>query len=306
MFAFRKSVAALVAAAASAACWVRRPARPDPQGRHAFGCEDSRSDLDHRLHRAQLRLHGVGHAVRDGREARGASRRWSTSTKSRPTSSPGPSPCATGWCGMTASRSPREDCIASIKRWGAKDSMGQKLMARVAGFEAGRRQDLQDEPEGAVRPGSAVAGQAVVERAVHDAQERRRNRPNAQIKLEDVIGSGPFIFKADEWKPGEKMVYVKNTKYKPRSEPASGLAGGKVVKVDRVEWIAMPDDRRPRSPPCSNGEIDMIEAPATTCCRCWPRTRTSSCSTPIRWATSTPSASTRCSSRSTTPRSATP
>src|SRR6516225_3807266 len=29
-----------------------------------------------------------------------------------------------------------EDCIASIKRWGAKDSMGQKMMASVAGFEA--------------------------------------------------------------------------------------------------------------------------------------------------------------------------
>ena len=65
--------------------------------------------------------------------------------------------------------------------------------------------------------------------------------PMQQIKVEDVIGSGPFIFKADEWKPGEKIVYVKNAKYKPRAEPPSGLAGGKVVKVDRVEWIAMPD-----------------------------------------------------------------
>ena len=27
-----------------------------------------------------------------------------------------------------------EDCIASIKRWGARDSMGQKLMASVASF----------------------------------------------------------------------------------------------------------------------------------------------------------------------------
>src|SRR5205823_8093906 len=29
-----------------------------------------------------------------------------------------------------------EDCIASIKRWGARDVMGQKLMASVASFEA--------------------------------------------------------------------------------------------------------------------------------------------------------------------------
>src|SRR6478735_1367636 len=41
-----------------------------------------------------------------------------------------------------------------------------------------------------------------------------------------------------------------------------------------------------------------------TCCRSWPRTRTSSCSTATRSAISTSSASTRCSSRSTIPRSA--
>src|SRR5438552_3710986 len=29
-----------------------------------------------------------------------------------------------------------EDCIASIKRWGARDSMGQKMMGSGAGFEA--------------------------------------------------------------------------------------------------------------------------------------------------------------------------
>ncbi len=43
--------------------------------------------------------------------------------------------------------------------------------------------------------------------------------PTDQIK--EFVGSGPFIFKADEWKPGDKTVYVKNPKYKPRAEPPS-------------------------------------------------------------------------------------
>ena len=60
-------------------------------------------------------------------------------------------------------------------------------------------------------------------------------------QISDYIGSGPFILKKDEWKPGEKVVYVKNPNYKPRDEPTSGLAGGKVVKVDRVEWVWIPD-----------------------------------------------------------------
>src|SRR5262245_65243302 len=57
--------------------------------------------------------------------------------------------------------------------------------------------------------------------------------PNAQIS--DFTGSGPFVFKQDEWKPGDKTVYIRNEKYKPRAEPASGLATSKVVNVERVE-----------------------------------------------------------------------
>src|SRR5437899_3311083 len=154
-----------------------------------------------------------------------------------------------------------EDCIASIKRWAAKDSMGQKLMGSVAGLEAVDAKTFKmkmKEPYGLVlqslgKPSSNVPFMMPKKTAETDA--------NTQIKIEDVIGSGPFIFIANEWKPGEKIVYVKNPKYKPRPEPASGLAGGKVVKVDRVEWIAMPDAQT-QVAALQNGEIDMIEAPS--------------------------------------------
>ncbi|MBS0517501.1 MAG: ABC transporter substrate-binding protein [Proteobacteria bacterium] len=153
-----------------------------------------------------------------------------------------------------------EDCIASIKRWGAKDSMGQKMMASVAGFEAVDAKTFKmkmKEPYGLVleslgKPSSNVPFMM--------PKKTAETPPNQQIKVEDVIGSGPFIFKADEWKPGDKVVFLKNTKYKPRPEPASGLAGGKVVKVDRVEWISMPDVQT-QVAALENGEIDMIEAP---------------------------------------------
>jgi ABC-type transport system substrate-binding protein len=79
-------------------------------------------------------------------------------------------------------------------------------------------------------------------------------------QIDDYTGSGPFIFVKDQWKPGEKTVYVKNPKYKPRSEPASGLAGGKIAKVDRVEWVAIPDQQTAMNA-LIKGEIDMIESP---------------------------------------------
>ena len=57
-------------------------------------------------------------------------------------------------------------------------------------------------------------------------------------QIDDYTGSGPFIFKKDEFTPGEKVVYVKNPNYMPRSEPPSGLAGrqagqGRPGRVDR-------------------------------------------------------------------------
>ena len=153
-----------------------------------------------------------------------------------------------------------EDCVASIKRWAARDSMGQKMMGSVSALEVVDAKTFRmkmKEPYGLVlqslgKPSSNVPFMMPKKTAETD--------PMQQIKVEDVIGSGPFIFKADEWKPGEKIVYVKNPKYKPRSEPASGLAGGKVVKLDRVEWITMPDVQT-QVGALQNGEIDMIESP---------------------------------------------
>src|SRR5258708_5260336 len=154
-----------------------------------------------------------------------------------------------------------DDCIASLKRWAVRDSMGQKMMGSVQGFQAVDPKTFKmtmKEPYGLVlqslgKPSSNVPFMMPKKTAETD--------PYTQIKIEDVIGSGPFIFKADEWKPGEKIAFVKNSNYKPRSEPASGLARRQVVQVDRVEWIAMPDAQT-QVAALQNAEIDMIEAPS--------------------------------------------
>jgi peptide/nickel transport system substrate-binding protein len=154
-----------------------------------------------------------------------------------------------------------EDCIASIKRWGARDSMGQKMMASVAGFEAVDARTFRmkmKEPYGLVlqslgKPSANVPFMMPKKTAETD--------PMTQIKVEDVIGSGPFVFIAKEWKPGEKVVFLKNTTYKPRAEPPSGLAGAKLAKVDRVEWVWIPDVQT-QIGALQNGEVDMLESPS--------------------------------------------
>jgi peptide/nickel transport system substrate-binding protein len=74
----------------------------------------------------------------------------------------------------------------------------------------------------------------------------------------ETIGSGPFRFVPAEWNPGAKVVYEKNPDYVPRAEPADGLAGGKVVKLDRVEWTILPDPFT-KSTALQSGEIDIID-----------------------------------------------
>src|SRR6266699_2967907 len=153
-----------------------------------------------------------------------------------------------------------EDCIASIKRWAARDSMGQKMMASVLDFEAVDAKTFKmkmKEPYGLVlqslgKPSSNVPFMMPARVAATD--------PNVQIKAEDVIGSGPFVFVAKEWKPGEKVVFVRNASSKPRVEPPSGLAGGKVAKVDRVEWIWIADPQTQVNALLA-GEIDVVQAP---------------------------------------------
>ena len=178
-------------------------------------------------------------------------------------------------------------------------------MAFVKEWKAVDAKTFTADAEGALRPGAAGAGQAVVERALHDAQAHRRDRARTS-RSRNTIGSGPFIFKADEWKPGDKAVYVKIAKYKPRAEPPSGLAGGKVAKVDRVEWRAIPDAQTAVNALIA-GEIDMIEdAAARPAAGAGEGHERQARSTRTRWATSTSCASTRCTSPSTTRRSARP
>jgi peptide/nickel transport system substrate-binding protein len=151
-----------------------------------------------------------------------------------------------------------EDVIASLKRWAQRDSMGQKLAASLAEYKAVDARTFQIVLKQKFGPLLEAIGKPSVvvpfifPKKAADAQD-------GFTQSENVIGSGPFMFKKDEWKPGEKVVYVKNPKYKPRSEPMSGLAGGKVVDLDRVEWVWIPDAETQMNA-LVNGEIDMLES----------------------------------------------
>ena len=150
-----------------------------------------------------------------------------------------------------------EDVIASLKRWAARDGLGQVLWAKVAEARAVDARTFQL----ALKSPSGIVLQALSKPSGNPfIMPRRVAETDPAKQIEDYTGSGPFMLKRDEWKPGDKTVYLRNPAYKPRAEPPSGLAGGKVAKVDRVEWLAIPDQQTAVNALMS-GEIDVIEQP---------------------------------------------
>lgn len=150
-----------------------------------------------------------------------------------------------------------EDCVASLKRWSARDSMGQKLAASLQEYkivDARSFQIVLKEKFGQLI--ESIGKPSVV---VPFMMPKRVAETDPFKQIDDYTGSGPFVFRKDEWKPGEKLVYTKFAKYKPRPEPMSGLAGGKVASLDRVEWVWIPDAETQVNA-LINGEIDMIES----------------------------------------------
>jgi len=152
-----------------------------------------------------------------------------------------------------------EDCAASLKRWAKSDNMGQKLMDFTASIEATDAKTITlklKEPYGLVlesigKPSSYVPFMM---------PKRMAETPAGQ-QMKEQIGSGPFKFVAAEFQPGVKAVYEKNADYVPRKEPASWTSGGKVVKVDRVEWITMADAQTAVNA-LQSGDIDFMENPS--------------------------------------------
>ena len=78
--------------------------------------------------------------------------------------------------------------------------------------------------------------------------------------IKEIVGSGPFRFNLGEYRAGSKLVYDRFEGYKPRAEPASGFAGGKMAKVDRIEVLVIPDASIAYAA-LRRGEVDFLDAP---------------------------------------------
>jgi peptide/nickel transport system substrate-binding protein len=151
------------------------------------------------------------------------------------------------------------DCVASLRRWGARDGMGQALMSATVALEA-----LDERSFRLVlrRPvGFVLDALGKIDSNVPFMMPERIARTAPDVQIREMVGSGPFRFVAGEWVPGAKVVYERFEGYVPRPEPASRAAGGKEAKVDRVELIYTPDAATAANG-LVTGEFDVLESPA--------------------------------------------
>ncbi|MSP48368.1 MAG: ABC transporter substrate-binding protein [Alphaproteobacteria bacterium] len=150
-----------------------------------------------------------------------------------------------------------KDVAASIQRWGARATAGRLIMSMTAGFDITGDQSFTIRFKEKIGPLRELLSNPINPLFVMREADAKTD-PNTQVTT--TVGSGPFLFAKEEWVPGSKVVYKRNPDYVPRVDPPSGMAGAKIAKLDRVEWVYLPD-AAVAVQALVRGEIDIVENP---------------------------------------------
>lgn len=150
------------------------------------------------------------------------------------------------------------DCVASIRRWGVRDALGQTLLALTEELVAvddrqirfRLRQPFPLLPYALGKPGSPACFMMPERLAATDPFK----------PVTEMVGSGPFRFNAAERMAGARVVYDRNPAYVAREGVPSFTAGPKQAYLDRVEWHVLPDPSTAAAA-LRAGEVDWWEAP---------------------------------------------
>jgi len=145
-----------------------------------------------------------------------------------------------------------KDAALSLQRWGKRNFIGRALMAKTKSVVADDAKTFTltlSEPFPAML--TALSSNLFV-------MPERLAVADAATPVKEVMGSGPFMMKMEDWVPGSKLTLRKNPNYVSRKEPSDGLAGAKKVEFDTLElrFIA---DQETRFSALTRGEVDYIQ-----------------------------------------------
>lgn len=150
-----------------------------------------------------------------------------------------------------------KDAVASIRRWARRDPFMQVLIGNVAEVEALDDRRFRFRLHRPVPLLTMALGQTQFPCFI---MPERIASTDAFTQIRDTVGSGPFKFVPGEWNPGQRAVWTKNEAYVPRSGEVDGLAGGRVPRIDRIEWTIITDPATSANA-MNQGEQDYWEYP---------------------------------------------
>ncbi len=151
------------------------------------------------------------------------------------------------------------DAVASIQRWGRRDAMGQTLMAYTDELSAPDDRTLRFRlkkpfallPDALGKVGSSICA----------IMPERLAKTDPFTQVTEMVGSGPFRFKADERVVGSRHAYERFAHNVPREGGAPPwTTGAQRVLHDRGEWHVIPDAATAASA-MQTKEMDWWEIP---------------------------------------------
>lgn len=152
------------------------------------------------------------------------------------------------------------DCVASLRRWAARDEFGKSLFAAMDELAARDDRTIVFRLKRPYPMLPLALGKTGLMMAA--IMPERLATGDATQPLTEVVGSGPYRYKANERVPGDRVIYERFADYVPRSGGIpEGTAGPKVTHFDRIEWRILPDASTASSA-LQTGEIHWWELPS--------------------------------------------
>lgn len=149
-----------------------------------------------------------------------------------------------------------QDCAPSLKRWAARETIGQTLTKFVEewGVQDDRTLKIVLNRKLPIFIESIARGGGTIPFMMPE----RIAKTDPFKPMSETIGSGPFLFARDEFVAGTAAVYRRNPHYIPRQEPAEWTSGGKVAHFERIEMKAVPEAATAAAA-LLNNEVDWYE-----------------------------------------------
>jgi len=133
------------------------------------------------------------------------------------------------------------DCVASIRRWAARDGFGQTLMARTDELSATDDRTILFRLK---RPFPLLPNAlGKVSANVCAIMPERIAATDPFKQITDAFGSGPYRFRPEERVAGSRYAYERFQGYRPCETGGTPewTSGPKVAHFERIEWHIIPD-----------------------------------------------------------------